>query len=441
MNRNHQNTGKPHPAILLSLLIACLFCINIHAAEEDWNCESCGTLNAAQNNFCGNCGTAKPNTPWICSSCGHENDAEANFCVNCGQKKDAGQATGSQNENTEPEAANTEGEPYRYGQYLLYWDGYTYTTGDDGIYRIDADNQFERILGIDAVANGIFAIGKNVYFMKYDINGGADFLYVYRTDLDDCEVLRSARNGSLLIGADEENVYYLEPSSEADYNDSSDLIRYNLAQDSADTVASGIGTAQFWNGGIVLSGAASDISPVQLMMLGSDGNSGIVAENCSQNFWIDQDTDRMYYIKYHMTSDTSWDGAYLCCLDNTGNREIAFIEGDYITPYPCGTVSGIPVVSFFQSDHQVYLQVDPTDGSVGEMEVPGNASYMQIFYDEYGNTYYFADYELYVWKGSEYRQIAAIASDGIMLGISGNYAYYRRYNEGNHPNLFQCALF
>ena len=252
--------------------------------------------------------------------------------------------------------------------------------------------------------------------------------------------LHPARNGSLLIGADEENVYFLEPPFETDYNDGKDLIRYNLAEDSTETVASGIGTAQFWNGGIVLSGAASDVSPVQLMMLGSDGNSGIVAENCSQNFWIDQDTDSMYYIKYHMTSDTSWDGAYLCCLDYTGNREISFIEGDYATPSLCGTVSGNPVVFLYQNDSPKYLQINPADGNVGEMEVPGNASYMQIFYDEYGNTYYYADYALYIWRGCEFRQTATIASDGIMLGVSGAWAYYWRYNEGNHPNLFQCAL-
>lgn len=445
MNTKHRNV-KTIRSILLSFFIVCLFCITIHAADEDWSCEGCGTLNAAQNNFCGNCGSAKPagNAPWICDSCGHENDAEANFCVNCGQKNEAGQAASPQNEDmqsTDPGSDDTMKKSYGYGQHLLYWEGSTYTTGDDGVCRIDENNQYERILGIDSVAIGIFATGENVYFMKYDITGGSDFLYVYQTGREDCEVLCSARNGSLLIGADGENVYFLEPPREMDYNDGKNLIRYNLAKDSTETVASGIGTAQFWNGGIVLSGASSDVSPVQLMMLGSDGHSGIVAENCSQNFWIDQDTDSMYYIKYRMTSDISWDGAYLCCLDNTGNREISFIKGDYVTPSLCGIVSGNPVVFLYQNDSPKYLQINPADGSQGEMEVPGNASYMQIFYDEYGNTYYYADYTLYIWRGSEYRKTADIASDGIMLGVSGGWAYYWRYNEENHPNLFQCELF
>ncbi len=130
MNRKHRNTRKFHQSILLALLMACLLCIGARAAEDGWNCESCGTLNAAQNNFCGNCGTAKPdiNAPWICESCGHENDAEANFCVNCGQKKEAGQAADSQSENMQSADSGTDyvaKKPYGYGQHLLCWDGST----------------------------------------------------------------------------------------------------------------------------------------------------------------------------------------------------------------------------------------------------------------------------------------------------------------------------
>lgn len=52
------------------------------------------------------------------------------------------------------------------------------------------------------------------------------------------------------------------------------------------------------------------------------------------------------------------------------------------------------------------------------MEVTGNASYIQIFYDEHGNTYYYADPALYRWRSGEYRKTAGISSDGIIPGLS-----------------------
>ena len=56
------------------------------AAESDssWVCPECGTENAG--NFCGNCGTKKPEDPtWTCPDCGTVN--ETNFCGNCGAKR------------------------------------------------------------------------------------------------------------------------------------------------------------------------------------------------------------------------------------------------------------------------------------------------------------------------------------------------------------------
>lgn len=420
--------------LLLLVVFAGLFCVSAAAAEEDWVCESCGTVNAAKNNFCSNCGSARPeeNREWTCPECGNENEAEFNFCVNCGAAKpSAGQS--------ETEAASgAAAEPYAYGLHMLHWDGYIYTTGDDGVYRIDSSNQFDRIVGNNSMAYGIFATGNKVYFIKHDVEGGNDYLYRYDIDRDDAEVLCTAKNGSLLIGADEKAAYFLQPSGESDYNDGNDLIRYHLAEDEKETVASGIGTAQFWNGGIVITGAASDVSPVQMIMLGSDGNSGLVGENCSQNFYIDGNS--MYYIKYNMTSDTSWDAAYICCLDETGNREFLAIEGDYITPGIVGMVSDNVVISFYKDGKLQYIQANPSDGSWYEMELPEGASSISIYYDEYGNRYYYANYGVYIWKGSEYRKVADISTDGVMLGVSGSYAFCWRYNNGRHPSLFQFPI-
>ena len=46
-----------------------------------WTC-SCGTVN--QGNFCGNCGSPRPQQDWTCS-CGTVNSG--NFCSNCGNKR------------------------------------------------------------------------------------------------------------------------------------------------------------------------------------------------------------------------------------------------------------------------------------------------------------------------------------------------------------------
>lgn len=430
-NMKAANKRRIKNILLFAVIFTCIVCMSAWGAEEDWTCTNCNSVNAAENNFCGNCGSPRPagNAVWICPECGKENDGEFHFCVNCGAKKSSGEQkeTGA--------AAGSGAGPYAYGQHMVYWDGYTYVTGDDGIYRIDGSNQFERILGIDSVANGIFAVGKKVYFMK---EGVGDFLYVYDMELEDCEVLYAAGDGSLLIGADDRAAYFLQPSGQSDYTGGKDLIRYHFGEEEAETVASGIGTAQFWNGGIVISGAASDVSPVELAVLGADGTSGLVGENCSQSFYIDG--DRLYYIKYKMTSDTAWDGAYICCLDETGNREFFLIDGEYATPYIVGEVSGNIVVSFYEDGRAQYIQINPEDGSWGEMELPEGAKAVSIFYDENGNRYYYANSSVYVWKGSEYRKVADVATDGTVLGVAGNYVFCWRYNEGDHPSLFQYPI-
>lgn len=424
--------------LLFAMVISGIFYLSVLGAEEEteenWICAYCSTLNAAEYNFCSNCGVAKPveNQTWICPDCGNENESDFNFCVKCGREKPSEEEAGSET------ASGAAVQAYAYGQHMLYWDGYTYVTGDDGVYRIDSSNQFDRILGNNSIANGLFAAGDKVYFIKYDLEGGSDFLYVYDISQDDCNVLCTANNGSLLVGADDEAAYFLEPSKTSEYNDGKDLIRYHLDTDKKETVASGIGTAQFWNGGIVISGAASDISPVQLAVLGADGNSGLVAENCSQNFYIDGNS--LYYVKYNMTSDIDWDKAYICCLDQTGNNEILCIEGNYVTPSIAGMVSENVVVSVYLDGKQQYIQVNPADGNWGEMELPDGASSVSIFYDEYGNRYYYANNSVYVWKGSEYVEVTGVASDGIILGVADNYVFCWRYQAGNHPSLFQFPI-
>ena len=48
---------------------------------DGWTC-SCGTVNSG--NFCGNCGSPRPQQDWTCS-CGTVNSGH--FCSNCGNKR------------------------------------------------------------------------------------------------------------------------------------------------------------------------------------------------------------------------------------------------------------------------------------------------------------------------------------------------------------------
>ena len=66
---------------IVSLFLVLLMTASIYTAfAENWQCLSCG--NSASDNFCSNCGTAKPSEKWTCSQCG--NSASGNFCSNCG---------------------------------------------------------------------------------------------------------------------------------------------------------------------------------------------------------------------------------------------------------------------------------------------------------------------------------------------------------------------
>ena len=52
-----------------------------------WFCPNCGAENEADNNFCGKCGTRKPeSSTWNCPNCGKK-DIKSNFCPDCGTKK------------------------------------------------------------------------------------------------------------------------------------------------------------------------------------------------------------------------------------------------------------------------------------------------------------------------------------------------------------------
>ena len=73
---------KKKALFVLTLLFISMFC-TILMADDTWVCPNCGQT--ATENFCGNCGTAKPEK-WQCPKCG-ETGLEGSFCTNCGYEK------------------------------------------------------------------------------------------------------------------------------------------------------------------------------------------------------------------------------------------------------------------------------------------------------------------------------------------------------------------
>lgn len=339
--------------------------------------------------------------------------------------------------------AEVETMSYQYGQQMINWEGCTYVTGDDGIYRIDNENSFILIDEEGTSANGFFACGQYVYFMSIDSDGEESFLKVYDLASEETRVLCEAVGTSSLIGTDGEKVYYAQPSelklSGSGYDDD-DLFCYHMASGEKELIASGIGTAQFWNGALVITSAATDVRPVELMALDENGHIMMQEENCSQNFLTDG--ERLYYIRYHMVSDTSWDKAYICCyhLDDRTAEEIICLKGDYVTPCLYGMIEDYLVASVVPKDKTKYIQINTEDGTWNEMELPDGAVMMKIYYDEHGSRYYLANQSIYIWKGSQYEKIAELESNVFLLGISENVAYARRFTPGEQPKLCQFPI-
>ena len=105
-------------ATLLIMLCLCFVVTsckkNVQSSQGGWTC-TCGTVNT--NNFCGNCGSAKP--VWTCS-CGTENTT--NFCGNCGKQKGEQQEQKVQQEqkqvtNSNPFINAKVGDYVKFGNY------------------------------------------------------------------------------------------------------------------------------------------------------------------------------------------------------------------------------------------------------------------------------------------------------------------------------------
>ena len=70
----------------IALLLCLVLCLNTLAfAEESWVCPNCGEENGADDAFCENCGVKRV-MGWDCPVCGRKNNLK-NFCGGCGTAK------------------------------------------------------------------------------------------------------------------------------------------------------------------------------------------------------------------------------------------------------------------------------------------------------------------------------------------------------------------
>ena len=75
--------------------------------------------------------------------------------------------------------------------------------------------------------------------------------------------------------------------------------------------------------------------------------------------------------------------------------------------------------------------------------MPEGADSMQIFQDEYENTYYYANNKIYYWKGAGHECLTEMPSHASVIGVMGGYAFYYVYHYNDpatkNPELFQIV--
>ena len=415
--------------LLLGLLV-CMLGIPVFAQGAEWECENCGEYNAANYNFCGVCGSRRPMEDWECENCGTVNFYKNNFCVNCGQEK------GIVYKNQETS------QTWSFGKQMLYAKGYIYVAGNDGIYRINTQNEYECILGENAFTGAFFSTGDKVYFIKYACDFSEDaYLYQYDSTANVATALCPSGFYGKIVGADGDKVYFLQSNEEEGWGNL--LIVYNLETSDTSVLAEEVGEAYFWNGTVLYTGWAGDISPVKIYRMDSQGNTTLLTEHGSQNLYVDR--ENAFYIAYTMADAALWNQASIYKITEAGSVHLTDVSGEYVTPSFRGKVKDALVLACYQREEKHYYGIDTTapDGVLYETEMPEGADSMQIFQDEYENTYYYANNKIYYWKGAGYECLTEMPSDVSVIGIMGGYAFYYVYHYNDpatkNPELFQIV--
>ncbi len=420
--------------LLLGLLV-CMTVIPAFARETEWECENCGAYNAGDFNFCGICGSKRPMEDWECENCGTVNSYKNNFCGNCGQKK--GIIYKNQGEDSDQQ---TSSKKWIFGKQMLYARGFIYVAGNDGIYRINTRNEYECILGEDAFTDAFFSVGDKIYFVKYTCGYSREaWLYQYDSTENEVSALCQAGFYGQIVGADDDKVYFLQ-DAEQEGGWGNLLIACNIETGEKTVLAEEVGEACFWNGTVLYTGWAGDISPVKIYRMDKEGNTELLTERGSQNLYVDG--ENAYYIAYTMADTALWNQASIYKMTEDGSAHLADLSGDYVTPSFCGKAKDNLIVACAQRAERHYYNI-AADGQLYEMELPEGADTIQVFHDEYENTYYYANDEIFYWKGAGYKSAAEVPADVSVIGVMGGYVFYYVYDytdsAAKNPGLFQVS--
>lgn len=324
-------------------------------------------------------------------------------------------------------------EDYKYGYNILEWKDTVCISDDSYIYAIKDDDSKWLKMAYDGLACDYFAEEDTVYFVKNDDRNG--FIYSYNLSKEKREVLRSVEPGSRLIGKIDNKLYFLEQDTGTEDFEGKTLKSYNLSTEKEESLASGIGNAKFWNNIIVMSGMTTDISPVNIMMMDKNEKFAMVDEDCVSDFYVGE--EGFYYLRYEMTSATSWSGITLCTVGDS-RKSIAKITGTDMSASFLQVKDGFVDLVCSKNGKSEVCGVEVETGELLSVDVPDEGKIPSVYQDG-DQTYWYSDGTIYYWKGAGYKEIASVPSDGFIVGIAKGHVYYWRYNDGK-KELFQIEL-
>ena len=327
-------------------------------------------------------------------------------------------------------------EDYAYGYGFLEWKGSVFAGDDEKIYAIQDPGLEWNAIDYSPAGGDFFARGSMVYYVDQD--DGYQFLKSYDMNRDENEALKYVEDGTSLLGENNGKLYYLEQEFGTEFYEGRVLKSYDLATEEETALAGEIGSGAYWNGTLILTGMSLDASPVPLVMVDVNEQSGLVDENCSRSFYAGD--EGFYYWRYNMTDQASWDGAELCSIDGEGRHTIAALEGEYITVSMAGAAQGILYFTIWDGNENAFMGVDLDTGEVFTANRPEPDSIPTLFQDGENVYWYSADsHTIYSWTASGFQKAGTIPTDARLLGISDGYTYFVR-DTGDREELMLSSL-
>lgn len=328
-------------------------------------------------------------------------------------------------------------EEYGFGENLLSWNGATFVGSRSDVYYIEEGVTPWSFVLEDATGWDFFASGSEVFFIG-DTSSGI-YLCFYDMEAGETYAVTPVTGSAEMVGRNGNKLYYLDLDEGKEPYEGKTLRSYDLSTGNIAALAEGIGKARYWNGIIVMAGAASDASPVQIMMLDVNEQLALVDDYCVADFWADQ--EGFYYLRCNMTDDISWDSVTLCTIDTDGRREITSYMGEYVYP----TVIGIPAGnSYFyfavnEGGETVGKAASVETGRIVDVDFPESVGIPSLYRDGTAG-YWYMNKNLYYWSGTEYEKLLSVGSstDDVFLGVADGKGYYDKAGDGD--TLMQAPL-